>query len=581
MNLNQSERHVFILWHNGLAFKDKLLSQIEQSFEISKASFVQWTPGLFLENLRRFYGPEASLISDKATVAGTGKFLAIIVKDKNPLYEMRQTTDGPRRVNIKVFDLKSAFRAELPNKWLLHSSVTKDEGVKDLALLFGQSTIDFEGEGKTNLAIDHIQNDLIGTHGFPHTASALRLLNELHEYVLLFEDPKNFLEHSESNFSGIQSLEILVRDRALAKLFLNAKERKNASGTGQVECFVKVGRREMRINFRDVFDGYFCPVWSNDILARRKEIGFANFPNDDDQFYTSLYHICVHGSGLENLYNRVSEVARTRGLNVSSEKDIAYHCRKFLVHSAYSAPQPSDSSLPESFGMRRHLVREGYKPGETKFSKGQQKQNDHANLKEAIPNNIKKMLGQVSTTPPIMHKHSKGWYESKIWRCQIDVPNMFGSLCLKHERFESEEMREHAQTKAPQAIAHLIGDYTPRVYGCLIEADSLIVCSEWIEGLRLFENIKKIVSNLIANDELDAFIDSLYGYLNFLDRIGIEHRDIWEKNIIVRNHRPVFVDFTWACLKGEGSYYPPEALYRNDSTSIERIVDKVRALAAD
>jgi hypothetical protein len=334
MTLTQSEHHVFLLWHNGLSFAEKLLEKIQRNLLITHAGYLQWTPERFRQNLVRFYGPEASLVDQKAAAVGTGPFLAILVKDKNPVYALRQTTDGPRHVNTNIFDIKSEFRSLLPNKWLLHSSVTAEEGIKDCVLLYGQAprALKLEDFNVGTLQTNH--RDLPGSEGFADLADMFGFLNEVQDYVLLFEDAATLRLEDIKSKEG-QVLTLLTLDHALTSSLLNAQP---LDANAQPKGFlVRIAGRNVRVVIRDTFDGFFCPVWSRDILKRKRKSADIYVPAEDDAFYTALYEICVRGTAAGPLYEAVVEEAAARGLAISSAQEVAYHCRKYIVRRAYSA----------------------------------------------------------------------------------------------------------------------------------------------------------------------------------------------------------------------------------------------------
>lgn len=103
----------------------------------------------------------------------------------------------------------------------------------------------------------------------------------------------------------------------------------------------------------------------------------------------------------------------------------------------------------------------------------------------------------------------------------------------------------------PRAIAHGVmenGDY--------------VVLSEWIEGRNLARNALDILTDALRNGTYERFCRDLLAALSQLQAARIEHSDIWEPNIIVRNDRPVLVDFGWAREAGTPPLNP--TLHQSD-----------------
>ena len=84
------ELHLFIIWENASYKKDEILEDIKKSFEIIKIYKMIWDKDKFSENLSRFYGTNLPAGSGKEQHCGTGPFILIIVKDKNPRQVFRK-----------------------------------------------------------------------------------------------------------------------------------------------------------------------------------------------------------------------------------------------------------------------------------------------------------------------------------------------------------------------------------------------------------------------------------------------------------------------------------------------------------
>lgn len=106
----KEELHLFIIWSNGRDKQNEILEDINKNFEIVKVYEMEWNKEEFPKNLSRFYGTHLPKDCRKETYCGNGKFILIILKLKNPIYEKRMTTRGEEIVNIKMFDKKTEYR---------------------------------------------------------------------------------------------------------------------------------------------------------------------------------------------------------------------------------------------------------------------------------------------------------------------------------------------------------------------------------------------------------------------------------------------------------------------------------------
>ena len=116
----KSEIHLFIIWENAQKHKSNFLNKISQKLDIIGQHNITW--GDFEDNLTRFYR-KRPVMSDKANRVGKGTFTLIVVEDKSPKYEQRNTSKGQETVNINIFDLKESFRSiSGPPNDLIHAT---------------------------------------------------------------------------------------------------------------------------------------------------------------------------------------------------------------------------------------------------------------------------------------------------------------------------------------------------------------------------------------------------------------------------------------------------------------------------
>jgi len=118
----------------------------------------------------------------------------------------------------------------------------------------------------------------------------------------------------------------------------------------------------------------------------------------------------------------------------------------------------------------------------------------------------------------------------------------------------------------PRAIGH----------GVMANGDYVLV-SEWIDGRNLARHILEILTELLERNTYEMFCSDLLEILRLLTAAGIEHSDIWEPNIIVRQGRPVLIDFGWAHAPGEPPLIP--TLHQPDDTiAMNQLLKRLAAL---
>jgi serine/threonine protein kinase len=104
-------------------------------------------------------------------------------------------------------------------------------------------------------------------------------------------------------------------------------------------------------------------------------------------------------------------------------------------------------------------------------------------------------------------------------------------------------------------LAQLSHEYFPNVLSTSSEANYSLVALEKIEGLPLLKAVPFI------NDTFTKFHQFIQHCLNLLEELkrhGLTHRDIHASNILIRNEKPVLIDFGWAISATQTYFTPPE-----------------------
>ena len=76
--------YLFLIWNKALYQRQKILNDINNSFEIVKDIYVKWNKKNFPFNLQAFYGRKLGDPKGKMISSGTNEFELILVKDNKP-----------------------------------------------------------------------------------------------------------------------------------------------------------------------------------------------------------------------------------------------------------------------------------------------------------------------------------------------------------------------------------------------------------------------------------------------------------------------------------------------------------------
>lgn len=338
------ELHLFIIWENALDKKEVILDDISKNFEVLKKYMIKWSLDKFSENLSRFYGTNLPKGSGKEQHCGTGPFMLIIVKDKNPIYEKRPTSRGEETVNINMFDKKTYYRELTGGGHRIHATNNPAETNHDLTLLLDMSVEDFLKNKQTKEIeeIEEIEKDLFGANGWEDVSQMFYALNNCTKYALLrnYETLPEEIYVNEHN-----DIDLICESNENCAYVLNAT--KIFSEEYRVHYVTNVQDKKAYFDLRFLGDNYYYEELEKSILETRvfNEKGFYTIENTL-YFYTLLYHALIHKKTFAQDYKK-----RLVDMNVenisenTSEDELLKVLEKWLIKNEYIIKIPQDISV--------------------------------------------------------------------------------------------------------------------------------------------------------------------------------------------------------------------------------------------
>jgi hypothetical protein len=290
--MNPSELYIVIIWSKACYYKEKILQDLQNQVDILDVYQISWTKKYFSRNLTRFYGENLPRFSGKERHCGKGPFITVIVRDKDPIYNQRLTTNhGIQLVNTNLFDLKNKYREWTGGGHKIHTSNTVQESRHDIMLLFGQSYNYFDNKYKSiwDGSIKLYNENLIGNCGWKNLKELFLVLNETINYVVL----RNFdclPDQYDSTMHG--DIDILTDQYQNMIYITNAKPVFDSKY--RVHHYLNIDNKKQYFDFRFIGDDYYDSNWETNIISNRvKNFGFF-IPSEEDYFYSLLYHGLIH-----------------------------------------------------------------------------------------------------------------------------------------------------------------------------------------------------------------------------------------------------------------------------------------------
>ena len=349
-----SEPHCFVLWK--AEGHGRIQGEISQRFEILRA--IVYTPNFIARAggdrkalFRKFYCGGPGSHGEK----GLTPFILYFVMDKAPRYEIRTNPfrGTQETVNVNVFDLKNKLRGDLSS--FLHGSDSVQECFDNLEAL----TIHLQEVPKSYW--------LRWRPRFSSVSDFFARLNETVglEYVVL----RNFEDLMRNKVDNGADIDLLVNDFYLLKRVSGAigykHKRWNRPGPAleyggyKIAGYVSIGGQEVSVDIRFVGDGYYCEQWEREILSQRVRTGNFFIPNEENLFYSLLYHALVHKRSVSDRYRRaLGDMMPRVGLRgeIADSDERLWKCLDdFMRQKRYVYIRPDEVSIPLSASARGRM----------------------------------------------------------------------------------------------------------------------------------------------------------------------------------------------------------------------------------
>lgn len=339
----KEELHLFIIWSNGRNKQEEILEDMKKNFEIVKIYEVEWKKEEFAQNLSRFYGTHLPKNCRKETYCGNEKFILVILKVKNPIYEKRMTTRGEEVVNIKMFDKKTQYRELTGGGDKVHGTNNEIETNHDLTLLLGKNIQDFLKDcTKWDGNIESIKTDMYGAPKWKSVKDMFYALNNCCNYAILrnYESLPNEIYEQDHN-----DIDIICDSLDDVKYILNAEP--TFEEEYRVQYKTKVEDIEVYFDLRHIGDNYYCKEMEKKILEERiyNENGFYTL-NLENYFYTLLYHALIQKLDFHEDYKKKLINMNVEKIELdTSLENYTQILKKWMLKNEFMMVKPNDESV--------------------------------------------------------------------------------------------------------------------------------------------------------------------------------------------------------------------------------------------
>ncbi len=331
----EPELHLIVLWEKARAEEDRILADIARHVEIVAKVELSW-PGDAVDCYGRFYGAKLLEAAGKVKICGDGPFLLVVVRDRRPRYGWRETSRGGELVNLRLFAMKSRYRAWTGGGHRVHTSNSPAETRRDIFLLTGRRMEEWK-DG----APDGPLEVLPGRDGWPSLRALFDCLGETMPYVVL-RNYEMLPDAFDPSLHG--DIDLLVQDAGECAGVLGA--RKVFPESFRVHYEVAVAGQPVRFDLRFVGDGYYDERWERAILSGGVDRGGVRVPAPEDAFHSLVYHALFQKRAVAPDYEgKARECAAAAGLPGDSFEQWLPMLEDFLAARRYRVTRPCDESV--------------------------------------------------------------------------------------------------------------------------------------------------------------------------------------------------------------------------------------------
>lgn len=508
--MDNSIIHILVIWSKAQSYKTQIMEDLRKDFSILKIFQGHWEKDKFLQNYMVFYAhsqyhlsPEAyrDLLQGKVEHCGDDDFTVVILRDDHPHFETRMTSSGERKVNTRMFDKKTQYRALTGGGHKIHSSDDAWETNHDLTLMFGRNTEDFCKHYTLDGNEDTLSQNCKGIGGYPSIEEFFYVLNNTIRYVVM---RNHECIPDQYTVEGHGDIDLLCENKNWMAYLTAAK--KIFPEPYRVYHTIMIGGVEVPFDFRYAGDNYYDQPWQEDILNTRvltKNLFYT--PNAEHQFYSLLYHAYVQKWEVKEDY--------PPKLRMYADN----------IGESYRNDVQSAMNLLDGFFAERHY--EYVKPVDESVVYNE--------------NNLQQSTHWLENGTLLKHRYNDPEddreYETSVYRLP-DRYRKVGSLWLIHNEYlYTLQANERGVRNIPQILR-----YEETGNCALIETSP-------VSGVPVSEFITT------ANYTLDTWRTLLLGALDIMEQLahaGIAHRDLMIQNLLVSGdglHTHVnLIDFGWA-----------------------------------
>lgn len=177
------------------------------------------------------------------------------------------------------------------------------------------------------------------------------ILNQNQIVYAVLRNYDNLLE-DEIYMDGHGDVDLICADSDLLAETIKANPQEFHMKKGMsdlVHYYFHLNGNYVSLDLRHIGDGYYCEKWQREMLDRRTMHNGFYVLNEEDHFYTLVYHAIFQKKIFTKEYKeRLTKMAKDLNLNVGNAQiqDFVFLLEKYMKANAYRYQYPVDKIIP-------------------------------------------------------------------------------------------------------------------------------------------------------------------------------------------------------------------------------------------
>lgn len=287
----ENNYYLLTAWVDTVSIREEIIRLIKQHYAIVDCCEIKWSESSINNNIKRFYGNISNSYLGVRDICKERYLFAVVFSEIPTLVDSDESRIGSEQ-SYGITGLINEIRRKTDSNSFVYVTTNSWETNRGLTLLFGLNTHDFLSThvGIWNGTVSLLKQDIAGENQWESLSTFFYVINNTVLYVVL---------RGEEFFNGINledhgDIDLLVDDIEDAKNIINGYKVIYSSPV-RPKIFIKTeSEGSLLLDLWSSKIPYHSPEWHKNMFNTRKYTGLYYKLNEENEFYSLIYHCLVH-----------------------------------------------------------------------------------------------------------------------------------------------------------------------------------------------------------------------------------------------------------------------------------------------